>query len=81
MQICFIHADHKCESTETTVESSVNTVPCGECQQIREHKQLVKNRKLYTEDKEKPWLSDHSFRSVDLQKIPRLPGVKTAVFT
>jgi len=52
-----------------------------------EHKALAaKVHQLYAEDKQASVSSkDHSFRSVDLQKViqvmPRLPGVKMAVFT
>ena len=51
-----------------------------------EHKTLaVEVRQLYAEDKQASVASEnHSFCRVDLQKVimmPRLPGVKTAVFT
>jgi hypothetical protein len=41
-------------------------------------------RARYREDAEAEWPSNHSVRSVDLQKVimlPRLPGIKTTVFT
>jgi len=84
-EFCLINASHKCQSTDATVNNNLNEISCRECQLIREHKSSVDTvRKLYTKDKERPWSSDYSFRSVDLQKVlmmPRLPGVKTAVFT
>ena len=76
-EFCLMHSQHKCEITDQ--------MSCEECMQIMAHKNLVeRTRRLYSEDKEKPQSSDYSFKSVDLQKflmMPRLPGVKTAVFT
>jgi len=76
-EFCVMHANHSalCENAQS----------CDVCQKHVEHKQLAgKIRQLYTEDKNKPVSADHSFRSVDLQKVlmlPCLPGMKSAVFT
>lgn len=52
---------------------------------VRDYKELVgKIRQLYTLDKHMPSSPDHSYRSVDMQKVimlPSLPGIKTAIFT
>jgi len=77
-EFCIVNQNHKCGST--------NDVECDECRKFVEHKALAaKVRQLYAEDKQASVSSkDHSFCSVDLQKVimmPRLPGVKTAVFT
>jgi len=76
-EFCVIHANDStcCDNAES----------CDLCQKHVEHKQLGdKIRQLYTDDKNKPISEDHSFCSVDLQKVlmlPCLPGMKSAVFT
>ena len=58
---------------------------CLECIQWKEHVvRAQKSRKCYREDAKKDWGDEYSVRSADLQKVimlPRMPGVKTAVFT
>lgn len=82
-EMCLIQSKHRCEAL--TTDSSLKNSDCAECQQSLEHKELVaKVRQLYTLDKDSPCPADHSYYTVDLQKVlmmPRLPGVKTAVFT
>lgn len=58
---------------------------CHYCQKWEEHKRRAeRGRHHYRLDAEREELTDLSIRSVDLQKVimlPRMPGVKTAVFT
>jgi len=76
-KFCVIHANHStfCKNAQS----------CDICQKHVEHKQLAdKIRQLYTDDKNKPISEDHSFHSVDLQnvlKLPYLAGMISAVFT
>ena len=81
-EFCLMHANHKCE---TVVDGQMNGDECEECREILEHKQLAeKIRKLYINDRDSVSLQDHYFWSVDLQKVlllPRLPGVKSSIFT
>ena len=77
-EFCLMHANHKCDSQTRGEE-------CQECQEILEHKQVAENiRKLYTKDRDTVSQQDRVFWSVDLQKVmllPRLPGVKSSIFT
>ena len=58
---------------------------CLECIKWKEHfMRAKKSRKCYREDAKKDWGDEYCVRSADLQKVimlPRMPGVKTAVFT
>ncbi|XP_077091400.1 uncharacterized protein LOC143742433 isoform X2 [Siphateles boraxobius] len=58
---------------------------CHHCEKWEEHKKRAeRGRHHYRLDAERQELDNLSIRSVDLQKVimlPRMPGVKTAVFT
>lgn len=58
---------------------------CDECNQWRQHIARAREaRDLYKSDSTAQWSTDYSVRSVDLQKVimlPRMPGIKSAVFT
>lgn len=77
---CLEHAEHaNCHTGET--ESS----DCPECLRWNKHKQsALESRQSYQADAERDWPDMTSVRSVDLQKVimlPRMPGVKSAIFT
>lgn len=58
---------------------------CKQCEIITIHKERARlSRTMYKLDSAKDWSPNHVVRSADLQKIimlPRMPGIKTAVFT
>jgi len=58
---------------------------CAECLVWNWHiTRAMEARTCYREDAEKKWSNEYSVRSADLQKVimlPRLPRIKTAVFT
>ncbi|KAJ4947838.1 hypothetical protein JOQ06_009869 [Pogonophryne albipinna] len=58
---------------------------CPQCEKWQIHKDSATESRLhYQSDAERDWPEDTSTRSVDLQKVimlPRMPGVKSAVFT
>lgn len=77
---CLEHAEHaNCHTGET--ESS----DCPECLRWNKHKQsALESCQSYQADAERDWPDMTSVRSVDFQKVimlPRMPGVKSAVFT
>lgn len=71
-----VRAEHQ---NETSIQE------CHHCQKWNEHKRRAeRGRHHYRLDAEREELEDLSICSVDLQKVimlPRMPGVKTAVFT
>ena len=79
------------EKCEVCLEHSMrahkhdDSPPCDECMSWDKHVVKAKDaRKHYRADASKTWSSDFCVRSVDMQKVvmlPRLPGVKSAVFT
>ena len=58
---------------------------CNDCQIWKCHVTRAQEaREMYRADATAQWSSDYSVRSVDLQKVimlPRMPGVKSSVFT
>ncbi|KAK5906851.1 hypothetical protein CesoFtcFv8_004759 [Champsocephalus esox] len=70
-----VKADHQGEAA----------VNCPQCEKWQIHKDSATGSRLhYQSDAEQDWPEDTSTRSVDLQKVimlPRMPGVKSAVFT
>ncbi|CAM4578379.1 unnamed protein product [Leuciscus chuanchicus] len=58
---------------------------CLQCQRWHGHKEsAVQSRIIYQADAEKDWPEDTLMKSVDLQKeevLPRMPGLKTSIFT
>ena len=77
-EICLAHTtatghNHDCSET------------CDDCSEWRCHVARAKiARKRYQTDCEAEWPSDTSVRSVELQKVlmlPRIPGIKSIVFT
>ncbi|KAG9264186.1 uncharacterized protein LOC111196652 [Astyanax mexicanus] len=78
-ETCLKHAEHEKAHTEEMVN-------CPECQSWQKHKQsALQSRLSYKQDAETScWPDDTSVRSADLQKVimlPRMPGVKSSVFT
>lgn len=75
-QDVYFRAEHR---NETSIQE------CQHCQKWKEHKRRAeRGRHHYRLDAEREELGDLSVRSVDLQKfivLPRMPGVKTTVFT
>ncbi len=70
-----VRADHQGEAAEN----------CPQCERWHKHQtEAAETRLHYRSDADKDWPGDTSVRSVDLQKVimlPRMPGVKSAVFT
>ncbi|KAI4821747.1 hypothetical protein KUCAC02_007331 [Chaenocephalus aceratus] len=70
-----VKADHQGEAAAN----------CPQCEKWQIHKDSATESRLhYQSDAERDWPEDTSTRSVDLQKVimlPRMPGVKSAVFT
>ncbi|KAL2089719.1 hypothetical protein ACEWY4_014407 [Coilia grayii] len=70
-----VRADHQGEASEN----------CTQCERWQQHiSEAVETRLHYRSDADRDWPDDTSVRSVDLQKIimlPRMPSVKSAVFT
>ncbi|KAL7372602.1 hypothetical protein ABVT39_019186 [Epinephelus coioides] len=70
-----VKADHQGEALEN----------CPQCERWQNHKfEAVETRLHYRSDADRDWPDNTSVRSVDLQKVimlPRMPGVKSAVFT
>lgn len=70
-----MRADHQGEAAEN----------CPQCERWHKHQtEAAETRLHYRSDADKDWPGDTSVRSVDLQKVimlPRMPGVKSAVFT
>ena len=77
-ETCLKHAEHVKAHTEEMVD-------CPECQRWQKHKQsALQSRLSYKEDAETSLPDGTSVRSADLQKVimlPRMPGVKSCVFT
>ena len=78
-ETCLQHAEHEKSHTEEMVD-------CPECLRWQKHKQsALQSRLRYKEDAEtSSWPDGTSVRSADLQKVimlPRMPGVKSCVFT
>ncbi|XDV29395.1 hypothetical protein PO909_032529 [Leuciscus waleckii] len=75
---CLLHEQHKHACDDDVID-------CLQCERWRKHKNsALQGRLAYQADTEKDWQGDTSVRSVDLQKVimlPRMPGVKTAIFT
>lgn len=70
-----VRADHQGEAAEN----------CPQCERWHKHQtEAAETRLHYRSDADKDWPGDTSVRNVDLQKVimlPRMPGVKSAVFT
>lgn len=77
---CLEHAEHEKGHTGENANAD-----CPECQRWQKHKEsALESRLSYPADAERDWPDDTSVRSVDLQKVimlPRMPGVKSSVFT
>jgi ssDNA-binding Zn-finger/Zn-ribbon topoisomerase 1 len=77
---CVLHDVH-----EKNHGADDNTKECDDCQKWKVHFEWAEMaRKLYREDGAKDYDGSVSIRSVDLQKVimlPRIPGLKTAIFT
>ncbi|XP_051570432.1 uncharacterized protein LOC127450385 [Myxocyprinus asiaticus] len=62
-----------------------HVMDCLQCQRWHGHKEsAMQSRMTYQADAENDWPEDSSVRSVDLQKLimlPRMPGLKTSIFT
>ncbi|RXN08104.1 sorting nexin [Labeo rohita] len=62
-----------------------HVMDCLQCQRWRAHKEsAMQSRIIYQADAEKDWPEDTLVKSVDLQKVimlPRMPGLKTTIFT
>lgn len=75
---CLLHEQHEHACDDEVMD-------CLQCERWRKHKNFaLQNRLAYQADAEKDWQGDTSVRSVDLQKVimlPRMLGVKTAIFT
>ena len=75
MQEQHVKADHQGETAET----------CLQCEKWQKHSQSATESRLhYRSDAERDLPEDTSIRSVDMQKVimlPRMPSVKSAVFT
>ncbi|KAK7169041.1 hypothetical protein R3I93_005136 [Phoxinus phoxinus] len=75
---CLLHEQHEHACDDDVMD-------CLQCERWRKHKNsALQGRLAYQADAEKDWQGDTSVRSVDLQKVimlPRMPGVKTAIFT
>jgi hypothetical protein len=73
------HGQNKCLSSGITNED------CITCAEWHKHINLAnQTRKMYRLDADREWPEDYSVRSVDLQKVimlPRMPGIKSVVFT
>ncbi|CAM4572758.1 unnamed protein product [Leuciscus chuanchicus] len=70
-----VRCDHQGEAAEN----------CPQCERWHKHQtEAAETRLHYRSDADKDWPENTSVRSVDLQKVimlPRMPGVKSAVFT
>ncbi|KAG5848646.1 hypothetical protein ANANG_G00100920 [Anguilla anguilla] len=73
-----VKAEHQAANQDPTPD-------CSTCKKWEDHKdRAARGRHHYKLDAEKQQSDNLSIRSVDLQKVimlPRMPGVKTAVFT
>ena len=84
---CLLHDVHTKAEHQATANLGDNNPDqdCPICQKWEDHKLRVgRGRHHYKADAAKEQTDDLSIRSVDLQKVimlPRMPGVKTAVFT
>ena len=78
-EACLRQEQHTKEAQHT------GDVDCPQCQQWKKHKEeAIETRQHYRSDAESDWPAGTSVRSVDLQKVimlPRMPGVKSALFT
>uniref|UniRef100_UPI00358ECCF5 dynein axonemal heavy chain 8 n=1 Tax=Myxine glutinosa TaxID=7769 RepID=UPI00358ECCF5 len=76
-ELCVLYDKH--------VHDNEDTSKCTQCTAWKEHNENARrSRKAYREDSEKELGDKDAFFSVDMQKVimlPRLPGVKTCVFT
>ena len=75
-EVCIQYGEHNCSKQDET--------NCELCDLYEGHKaRSIEARKLYQEDSSKE-SNEEAFFSVDLEKVimlPRMPGVKTVVFT
>ena len=74
-----------CRSSMRRLITRERLATCLQCEKWQQHsKSATESRLHYRSDAERDLPEDTSIRSVDLQKVimlPRLPGVKSAVFT
>lgn len=81
--VCCMNSTNSCMNTLRHTNDTVND--CLQCETWQKHKNsALQSRLAYQTDAEKDCVGDTSVRSVDLHKVimlPRMPGVKTAVFT
>jgi hypothetical protein len=79
-EVCVVHEAHA-----KTHGSDDEKAGCTECIAWQRHfDKAERGRELYREDAMRRFGEDFSYRSVDLQKVimlPRMPGLKTAIFT
>lgn len=79
-ECCLLQDQHV--RTDHQGEALLNCPQCEKWQ--KHHAEAAETRLHYRADADKDWPDDTSVRSVDLQKViklPRMPGVKSAVFT